>query len=168
MAEDSHDVLTRQEAAALERGGLDLTVWDLVENDPLARTASEYGALLKDSLTTRETAQRLGVHPSRIRQRLTAQPPTLYGIRLGDGSWRVLSFQLDGDQLLPGIDEVVAEFARELHPLSVHRWFTMRNVDLLVEDPALPGELLGEQLSPRDWLLNGLSPKVAANLARDL
>ncbi len=48
------------------------------------------------------------------------------------------------------------------------RWFTMRNVDLLVEDPALPGELLGEQLSPRDWLLNGLSHKVAANLARDL
>jgi hypothetical protein len=56
---------------------------------------------------------------------------------------------------------VVARLDAELHPLSVYRWFTLRNPDLVPED--LPGPL-----SPRDWLRRGLPVEPVAELAAGL
>jgi hypothetical protein len=125
--------LTRAEARALERGGFSLAPADLGTEDPLARTAAEYAALLKASLATADLAARLGVDPSRIRQRLTARPPTLYGIRLESG-WVIPQFQLDAGRLIPGLVEVVPQLDSDLHPLTVLRWFTTPNPDLLSDE----------------------------------
>jgi hypothetical protein len=156
--------LTAAEVAILEEGGFDLspepTVLDPAA-DPLARTAAELAALLKTSLSTLQAAERLGVDPSRIRQRLTAEPPTLYGIRRESG-WVLPEFQFDGSTLLPGMGEIVANLDPELHPVAVHRWFTLPNVDLDA------GDDVSGPLSPRDWLRLGFPPGAVVSLAADL
>lgn len=151
--------LTTAEVEALRHGGFDLEDEVLGEADPLARTAAEYAALIQTSLTIAEAAARLRVETSRIRQRLTARPPTLYGIRLESG-WRIPEFQFEGDGLLPGWSEVVAALDPELHPISVYRWLTTPTSDLEGRD--------GRRLSPRDWLRLGYKPSAVAELAADL
>lgn len=150
--------LSRPEVEALEKGGFNLKPADLGKDDPLARTVADYAALLKSSLSTAEAAQRLGVDPSRIRQRLTSEPPTLYGIRVS-GGWVLPAFQFEGDDLVPGIGEVVSRLDPELHPVSVFRWFTHPSPDLVAE------ELDGKALSPREWLRLGLPVQAVADLA---
>ncbi|HEX9943904.1 MAG TPA: hypothetical protein VGG03_17970 [Thermoanaerobaculia bacterium] len=153
--------LTEAEAEALEQGGFVLDAEDSGTQDPLAQTVAEYAALLKSSLSTADAAKRLGVDSSRIRQRLTSEPPSLYGIRIGNG-WYVPEFQFDGDRLIGGIGEVVARLDPELHPMSVFRWFTTSNPDLSTD------ELRGRNLSPRDWLRLGLPVQPVAELASNL
>ena len=160
---DPRPDLTEAEVAALLRGGFVLEPTDLGPEDPLVQTAAEFAALLKESLPTAAAAERLGVDPSRIRQRLTSDPPSLYGIRL-DSGWVVPEFQLDGDKPIPGIAEVVASLDPELHPVSVFRWFTQPNTDLVLERE-------GEEprrLSPRDWLRLGLPVTSVIELAAHL
>lgn len=153
--------LTAPEAEALEKGGFVLEPGNLESEDPLARTVAEYAALLKSSLSTAEAAQKLGVDPSRIRQRLTSNPPTMYGIRVGSG-WVVPEFQFEEGELIPGIGEVAARLDPELHPVSVLRWFTMPSPDLVADE-------LGERnLSPRDWLRLGLPVDAVVDLAANL
>lgn len=159
--EDSRAELSPSEVRALERGGFALDSEDLGAKDPLVRTAAEYAALLTTSLTTAEAAVRLDVEPSRIRQRLTSRPPTLYGIRLESG-WRIPEFQFDGKSLIPGFAEVVGQLDPELHPIAIYRWFTTPN-------PDLPARGLSEgRLSPREWLRLGFRPGAIAELAGEL
>jgi hypothetical protein len=153
--------LTESEAKALERGGFVLDPEDLGERDPLAETVAEYAALLKSSLSTSEAAKRLGVDSSRIRQRLTSQPPTLYGIRIGT-SWYIPEFQFEGDAPIRGVGEVVAHLDPELHPVAVFRWFTGPSPDLSTDDAG------GRNLSPRDWLRLGLPVQPVVELASNL
>lgn len=160
---DPRPDLTEAEAAVLRSGGFVLEPVELGTEDPLAQTVAELAALLQESLPTSEAAVRLGVDPSRIRQRLTASPPSLYGIRLESG-WVVPTFQMEGNKLLPGIAEVVARLDPELHPVAVFRWFHLPNPDLTLERK-------GEEplvLSPRDWLRLGLPGKPVAELAGHL
>jgi hypothetical protein len=161
---DPRPDLTEAEVAALRRGGFVLEPTDLGAEDPLVRTAMEFAALLKASLPTAAAAERLGVDPSRIRQRLTSDPPSLYGIRLESGGWVIPEFQLDGDKTIPGIGEVVAHLDSELHPVSVFRWFTQPNADLIVEREREETR----SLSPRDWLRLGLPVQPVAELAAHL
>ena len=160
---DPRPDLTEAEVAALRRGGFVLEPTELGAEDPLVQTAVEFAALLKKSLPTAAAAERLGVDPSRIRQRLSSDPPSLYGIRLESG-WVIPEFQFDGGRTIPGIGEVVAHLDAELHPVSVFRWFTQPNSDLVVEHE-------GEEprfLSPRDWLCFGLPVQPVADLAAHL
>lgn len=159
---DPRSDLTLPEATALEQGGFDLTPVELGMADPLARTAVEYAAILATSLSVRDAAHKLGVDPSRIRQRLTAIPPTLYGIRLGSG-WVIPDFQFDGDSLLPGLSEVVSRLDSELHPVAIFRWFTTPHSDL-----AHPEDAADRPVSPRDALRLGLPPSAVADVAADL
>ncbi len=160
---DPQPDLTEAEIAALRRGGFVLEPTELGVEDPLVRTAVEFAALLKESLPTAAAAARLGVDPSRIRQRLTSDPPSLYGIRLESG-WVIPEFQLDGDRTIPVIGEVVAHLDSELHPVSVFRWFTQPNNDLVVEREREEPR----SLSPRDWLRLGLPVQPVAELAAHL
>lgn len=136
--------LSEQEVAALERGGFDLTPRDWGKDDPLARTAADLTALLRTGLSTADAARRLQVDPSRVRQRLTSRPRSLYGIRTGRG-WRLPLFQFDDGGLVPGIEKVFALLDPELDPVSVFRWFMMPCPDLVPEGR-------DEPLSPLDWL----------------
>jgi hypothetical protein len=153
--------LTESEAKALEGGGFVLDPGNGHERDPLAETVAEYAALLKSSLSTSDVAKRLGVDSSRIRQRLTSQPPTLYGIRIGT-SWYIPEFQLEGDALVRGLGEVVAHLDPELHPVAVFRWFTSASPDLST------GDAEGRNLSPRDWLRLGFPVQTVVELASNL
>ena len=148
--------LTAAEAAALARGGFDLRPWPAERPSPLATTAAAYAALLAASLTVAEAATLLGVDPSRIRQRLAAG--SLYGVKLADG-WRLPRFQFDARRLVPGIAQVLPHLDRELHPLTVVRWFELPNPDLLLDDVPV---------SPRDWLRSGGDPAPVIAQAADL
>lgn len=148
-----------EETAALRRGGFKMAAARGTGRSALAQTAAEYAALMETSLSAGETAQRLGVDPSRVRQLLSARK--LYGLQV-KGSWRVPQFQFDGaDRLLPGLEEVVPNLPKNLHPVAVYSWFTTPNSDLVPEGQEEP-------FSPRDWLLAGHSPQVPAELASDL
>ncbi len=160
---DPREDLTAAETAILERGGFVLRPTDLGDEDPLVQTAAELAALLRESLSTAEAARRLGVDPSRIRQRLTASPPSLYGVRLESG-WVVPLFQLEGNKTLPGLADVVARLDSELHPVAVQRWFLLENPDLVLERKGKEPRTL----SPRDWLHLGLPVEPVADLAGNL
>ena len=129
------------------------------EAQGLHRTTAEYARLLHDSYTVERTARLLTVNTSRIRQRLTGRPRTLYGIKVGK-SWRVPTFQFQGRRLIPGIERVVARLAADLHPVAVYRWFTSPTPDLTFENDT--------SLSPLDWLRSGHPPEAAAELAAEL
>jgi hypothetical protein len=158
---DPRQDLTRSEAEALERAGFELNPADLGSDDPLARSAAQYAALIKTSLSTSRVAGMLDVKASSVRKRLSSRPPTLFGIRL-DFGWHIPRFQFDGDRPLPGLGEVIARLDRELHPVAVYRWFTMSHPDLIPDSESEDG------LSPRDWLRLGFSPVKLGQLAADL
>lgn len=149
---------TAAEAEALVRGGLDLSPRSNEEESPLARTTARYAALLGTSLTTAEAAARLGVERSRIRQHLAKG--SLYGIRSPQG-WRLPAFQFLEEGSLPGVGEVVSALRQDLHPLAVHNFFTLPNVDLHASD-------LDRDLSPREWLQVGYPPQAVVELAGHL
>lgn len=158
---DPRRELSEEEVRTLELGGFDLEPVDFGADDPLAQAAALYSGLLKTSFDTTEAARVLGVDPSRIRHRLTARPPSLYGIRLESG-WRLPRFQFDGEHLLPGIGDVVAGLDPELHPAMVYSWFVTPNPDLVAE------QLSETSLSPREWLRGGFPAFVIAELAKHL
>ena len=152
------------EAAALERGGFSFEPPEAPAASPLATSTALYAALLETALDTAELARRLRVDPSRVRQRLTSRPPSLYGIRRSAG-WAIPVFQLahpDADRLVPGVGRVVARLPGDLHPVAVYRWFTTPTPDLAPPDGA------AEALSPRDWLLAGLDVEAVEALAGEL
>lgn len=152
------------ELSALSRAGLGDSDERLDDDDtdPLGRGAAEYAALVATALPAATAALVLGVDASRVRQRLGADPRTLYGIK-HRRSWRLPRFQFDDDctALIPGIDEVLPQLDPALHPLSVVLWFTVPHPDLVTGDDDL-------SLSPRDWLRLGHAPAAVAVLAADL
>lgn len=151
-------MLTDAEERLLREGGLEPGSLTPEETQPLHRATAEYARLLHDSYTAEQTADLLGVNASRIRQRLTGTPRTLYGVKVGKG-WRIPKFQFHGRRLVPGIERVLERLAPDLHPVAVHRWFTVPNPDLTVDDTPT---------SPLDWLRVGNPPEAVAELAAGL
>jgi hypothetical protein len=152
--------LSAAEVEFLQRAGVDLSDFTPADEGPasaLAQTAAEYAVLLAASLPPAEIADRIGVDESRIRQRINQH--TLYAIRDGRG-WRVPIFQLDatGHALLPGLERIVPHL-HDAHLVEVARWFLSPQVDLEGPDD--------KPMSPRDWLLTGHDPKVAATVAEE-
>jgi hypothetical protein len=150
--------LSESEVEALRRGGFSLAPITAEIPYVVAQTAAEYVALCDTSLNVDETARKLGVNPHRVRQLLAAYK--IYGLRV-QGAWKIPVFQLEGDRLLPGLEEVVPVLPKDLHPVGVYRWFMTPSPDLV------PGGL-DQELSPREWLLTGGSPGAVAKIAADL
>jgi hypothetical protein len=123
---------------------------------------------METALSIKAVASALGRNESRIRQRLLQR--SLYGIRRGR-TWLLPLFQFrledhEGSRtvkgVVPGIEQVFPALSRELHPVSVWRWFTSPSTELT--DDAVPDRAI----SPRNWLLAGHDPRPVADLARDL
>jgi hypothetical protein len=156
------------ELALLQSGGFDVDVGPSPEDDPIARAAAAYAALLQTALTIKEVATALDRNESRVRQRLLKR--TLYGIRQGR-SWRLPLFQFQvGERqgtravqgVVPGIEQVFPALSPEVHPVALWRWFTSPSTELVADEaPEQP-------LSPREWLLAGRDPEVVARLGLDL
>jgi hypothetical protein len=66
---------TESELAALEEGGAEL-LHAAPDRTGTLRAILEFASLIGDAYTVQQAAQLLSVNPSRIRQRLTARPPT--------------------------------------------------------------------------------------------
>lgn len=149
------------ESDALQAGGMDLRPQQPGESDPLLEGATHFARMVNESLTVQEAAERLGgVNESRVRQRLLADPPTLYALKSGR-EWRLPKFQFLRRGTAPGLQTVIAALPRDLDPVSVERWFMAPNPDLGVGDEERP-------VSPIEWLKMGGSPERAAELAKDL
>jgi hypothetical protein len=157
-AADARWGLTADEAAAVARSGLDVSPYRGNDEDPLARTAAEYAAIVASSLSVPEAARRLGVNPSRVRQRLAER--TLYGIKMRAG-WRLPRFQFTADGLVPGLEGVLPRLAPDLHPVEVLAWLTTPNSDLSLNADETP-------VAPLDWLRSGRNPEPVAVLAAEL
>jgi hypothetical protein len=148
--------LTLDEQRALESGGV--PIGGQLAFRPLAVRAAKYHAILTGSLNAEQAAKRLGVSTGRVRQRLLADPPTLYGIRDGN-VWRLPAFQFASKGLVPNVDRVISHLDRELDPVAVENWFRQPHIDL---------EQDGHLVSPLDWLAQGRSVQPVAELAENL
>lgn len=151
----THDSTEAEEAALASVG---FPVGAPLNPKPLARRAAHFERLRRTSLTTEEAAKRLHVNTSRIRQRLTAKPPQLYGIRQGS-EWRLPVFQFGKSGLVPNIEMVIANLPSDLDPVAVESWFRSPHVDLVHR---------GKRLSPLDWLSLGLAAQPLAELVEHL
>ena len=119
--------LTLEERHALESGGMPIS--DELAVRPFAARAAKYRAILEGSLNADQAARRLRVTTGRIRQRLLADPPTLYGFR--DGYvWRLPAFQFGPKGLIPNIEQVISRLDRTLDPVAIYNWFRRPHVDL--------------------------------------
>lgn len=155
--EDPAAAFTATEARLLVEGGLDLSPGRPAEPDVALRTATALAVLEVGSATAAEVATALHVSPARIRQR--AVEGTLYAIRVDD-EWRFPRWQFDDEgRALPGIATVAAALSRGVHPVAVRRFLAEPNPDLLV---------LGEPVSPLEWLRTGGDPAPVAAIAREL
>lgn len=150
---DPTDYLGERQQSALRKLGARLTPLQASELGPIAGLAVAHAELVAQSLTVAETAKRLGVDTSRVRQRIYAR--SLYAFKHG-GGWLVPAFQLRRRKIVPGLDATVAALSPALHPVAVSRWFTTPNPDLVIDDSTV---------SPIDWLAVGGVPETAASLA---
>ncbi len=150
--------LSQGDAAILDKAGF-------TEGDPQApsafeRSRVEFEMLVQRSLTLEEAGKLLSVSPSRLRQRLSGDERTLYGFKEGRG-WRIPRFQFTGKKLVRGIEKVVPHIRSDAHPLSVARWFSTPNQDLVANDDE-------QAVTPLQWLAAGRPPDAVAHLASEI
>lgn len=146
------------EQAVLRAGGLELE--RRPGPDPLALTAVKYAAIVERSLSANETAERLQVAESRVRQLVADR--SLYSFLL-DGRRRIPEFQLlPGGGLVPNIASVNRALRPTLHPVEVFNWLHGDNSDLSL------GEEGAATMSPLAWLSAGCDAKLISLLASRL
>jgi hypothetical protein len=165
IAESPEAALTESEEAALGAGGFKHhatagAATTAAAHAPHSRGKAEYARLISDAFSTEEAAATLGVNGSRIRQRLTDAPRTLYGIKCGR-EWRIPKFQFAGRAIVPGLDQVVAKLPGDVHPVAFYRWLRAPTPDLTLDDDETP-------VAPIDWLKLGHAPEPVAELASGL
>jgi CheY-like chemotaxis protein len=146
--------LTAKEAKELAAGGF--PAGESADPRPVARYAATFTGLMGASLSTSGAAVRLGVNPSRVRQRLAEG--TLYGV-LMDGEWKLPVFQFEKKGPVPNIRHVIRRMGRDMDVVGAHNWFTSPNVDLARD---------GEPLTPLEWLRRGYPWEPVASLAENL
>lgn len=147
------EYLGAAQQATLRKLGASLQPLRADELGPIAGLAAAHAEVVSQSATVPGLAKRLGVDPSRVRQRIYAR--SLYAFK-HRGGWLIPSFQLDANRLIPGVEAVVSKLSPALHAVAVSRWFTTPNADLVLGD---------EAVSPIAWLSSGGQPEVVAALA---
>ncbi len=151
--------LSAKDAELLDRAGF-------IESpdgaDPLEHTRVELELMLRTSATLEEAARELKVSTGRLRQRLSSQVRTLYGIKVGGRAWRLPRFQFaKKGRLVRNVDQVLPSISPTAHPLSVHAWFTSPHQDLVVGPDDTP-------VTPIAWLEAGHDPALVARLAAEV
>lgn len=149
--------VTDGEADALTHLGVN--VERLMDNDgPGAYLAARAAAVLSDALTVSEAHEALGVSEERVRQRLRKSPPSLVGIRVNAGHWRLPAFQFaQGGAVATRGGDVIAALPEGLSPQFVDAFFTRPN-DVLRDES-------GEPVSPAAWIAQGRDLEPLVKLA---
>lgn len=142
--------LSESDREQLQRVGMSFEPFE-GDFDPLAGSVVKLSQLIASSLTTTEVAEKLGVGPSRVRQRLSSDAPTLYGFKFAR-EWKLPQFQFSNGGLVPGMEEVIPNIPERWSPLEVFNWFSSPNPDLVVSDNE------EKPLSPIEWLESGRDP----------
>jgi hypothetical protein len=151
--------LTDEQEKGLTEIGVNVEVIREV-TEPGAELAARETAVTSGALTAAEAAKRLSVSPTRVRQRLTSDPPTLIGRRVAGGEWRLPAFQFDrGNVVAEWGSEVIAALPAGMSLGYLQALFTRPNDVLRDED--------GRPLSHIDWLAAGHDPIRLVELARD-
>lgn len=144
---------TRTQHDRLTGVGLDLSPFDEDEADPRARTVAEHAVLRDTALSVGQAAERVGVDGSRIRHRVSSRHLIGWKDR---GGWRLPAWQFTDDDVLPGLETVLAAMPTDQPALVLANFMTTPQDDLL----------LGERrVSPREWLMAGGDPLRVAELA---
>ncbi|GAA3360871.1 MULTISPECIES: DNA-binding protein [Saccharopolyspora] len=144
---------TTAEREALAEAGLDLAPLATDETDPRARTVAEQAVLRDTALSVNQAAERIGVDSSRIRHRIG--DGRLIGWK-DRGGWRLPAWQFSDDDVLPGLETVLAGMPQDQPALVLAKFMTTAQDDL---------ELGDRPVSPREWLLAGGSARRVADLA---
>ncbi|MFK5950195.1 MAG: hypothetical protein QM500_15630 [Methylococcales bacterium] len=120
--------------------------------------ASEYAIMVTSAYSQKEVAKRLKVSTSRVRQKIAEG--SLYAITGTNG--RVCpKWQFCDEGALPNLEIVLSSISKDVHPVSVQRFF-------LTISPDLESSMLETVLSPRDWLVTGHPPNEVLLLASAL
>jgi hypothetical protein len=150
--------MSAAERAAFESLGIDVDDAGPAERDPMKGGAIALAKLVESALSVSEAAERLGVTPGRVHQRIKAAH--IYSFRI-DSRRYIPAFQFQSRELVPNIAEVNQAVPASLHPVAVARWFETSDPDLVDNDSEDP-------LSPLQWLLEGRDPARPARLAKAL
>lgn len=154
--------LTTGEEEAMSAAGVDV---DLLSErpGPVAALAAASTAVLADALTVSKAHELLGVSAERVRQRLRSTPPSLVGIRVNGGQWRLPAFQFAQDAAVANRGAtVLAALPDDVAPQVVDDFFTRPN-DVLRDEH-------GQPMSPTAWIADGrdLEPVVELAATADL
>lgn len=151
--------LPAAEALALEAVGLRTTPQTRARAETArARYVSTFLDLFNKADTPTQLAHKLGLDPSRIRQRIRDR--TLLAIEL-NGEKRVPRFQFEGKTEVPGLPKVLAWVDDRVSPLAFAMWFLTPTPDLAWGEGEAP-------TSPREWLLRTGDVAAVLALAEDL
>ncbi|MFL6163292.1 MAG: DNA-binding protein [Jatrophihabitantaceae bacterium] len=110
----------------------------------------------RESLTVEQVAKLLQVDGSRVRHRVRDR--ALYGFKIG-GGLRLPTWQFTHHDAIPGLRAVLAALPTDVHPLEVAGLMTTPDPDLVV---------VGEPVSPRDWLIGGGDVGAVVAVVEDL
>jgi hypothetical protein len=140
--------LSDEERAAFARFGIDTSKAmpreAMLQTEPVVRGMRRHAQMVATAVPIASAARRLGVDPSRLRQRI--REGTLLAVRRPQGrGWLIPAFQLTEGGEIPHLARVLAAAQRHLSPLSVARAFELPHEEL-------------DDLSPRDWLISGGDP----------
>ncbi|NYH78229.1 hypothetical protein FHR84_001551 [Actinopolyspora biskrensis] len=141
------------ERVALTETGLDLSPLGEDEADPRARSVAEQTVLRDTALSVGQAAERVGVDGSRIRHRVASR--RLIGWK-DRGGWRLPAWQFTDDDVLPGLETVLAAMPSDQPALVLANFMTTPQEDL---------ELGDRPVSPREWLMAYGNPQRVAELA---
>ncbi len=145
------------QAAVLAAEGIDVMPLCHDEADMIGAGHRQYLAMLSTGLSVAETAARIGLSPSRIRQMIAEH--RLYAVRPRDKTWVLPAWQFDGQRIVPGIEAVNQALGHDLHPLTVSGFMHSSQPEL---------DAGGQALSPLDWLRGGGSASAVMALAESL
>lgn len=147
------DYFGEAQQSTLRRLGASLQPLRPGDLGPIAGLAAAHAEVVSKSVTVAALAKRLGVDSSRVRQRIYARSLHAFKHRR---VWLIPAFQIEGRELVPGVETVAPKLSPALHPVAVSRWFTTANADLALD---------GEAVSPIAWLSSGGPPDAVAALA---
>jgi hypothetical protein len=145
------------ERRALEEVGANFDDEGAVE---IVKAASEatYGELVSRCIVgDAALAKHLGVHATRISQRVSER--SVYSFVDNNDQRCYPQWQFVKKRIVHGLKAVLSNLDPDAHPLSVDRWFTRPDVDLIVD---------GTAVSPIEWLRSSGAPSKVADHIRFL
>ena len=99
-----------------------------------------------------------GCSKEEVVEKLEKNPPRLLGLKFRS-HWLLPSNQFYQGKLVPGFEKVLGACCKSAGVWGISRWFGFADVDL---------QSGNEELSPRDWLIQGLPLEQVLSIAENM